>query len=96
MKKLLFLLLLIIPFVVISQEQGYLSLYNDGYLYVGEIKEGQPHGRGTLRFSLLVVKEMEDLKYLDLIKEGKLESLKEKEILIKYIGDWKKGFNYRS
>ena len=91
MKKLLFLLLLIIPFVVISQEQGYLSLYNDGYLYVGEIKEGQPHGRGTLRFSLLVVKEMEDLKYLDLIKEGKLESLKEKEILIKYIGDWKNG-----
>ena len=67
-------------------EQGYLNLYNDGYLYVGEIKDGKPHGRGTLRSSLI-----SDFDTLKFIKEGKSEKLKNKELMLKYIGDWING-----
>ena len=66
-----------------SQEQGYLNLYNDGYVYIGEIKNGKPHGRGTLKSKLIL-----DVESLNLVKKG---TLKDKDLLLKYIGDWKDG-----
>ena len=50
------------------------------------MKDGKPHGRGTLRSSLI-----SDFDTLKFIKEGKSEKLKNKELMLKYIGDWING-----
>tara|TARA_B100000886_G_scaffold337307_1_gene297756 strand:+ start:120 stop:929 length:810 start_codon:yes stop_codon:yes gene_type:complete len=74
-----------------KSEKGKLKLYNDGYLYIGEIKNGQPEGRGTLRFSTLVKKDEESLRILNLIKLGEIDLIREKGLVLKYIGDWVNG-----
>ena len=69
----------------LQNDNGYLK-FNDNYWYVGELKDGKPHGRGTLRATLI-----SDVEILKLIKEGKFEDLKNKDIMLKYVGDWING-----
>ena len=64
-----------------NKDQGYLTI-QDQFKYIGEITNGKPHGRGTLKNLKILDKET-----LKLIEEGKLKE----DYLIKYVGDWKNG-----